>query len=461
MVKALFTAEELACAADGKWLNGIPQGSYSINTDSRTVQAGECFIPIAGERFDGHDFLTALPEGVIALKGSNYPVPENIPVLEVADTVQAYQAIARYHRLRMKNLTVAAVTGSVGKTSVKEMLRAIFTEAAGENAVLYTLGNTNNQIGVPQNLLRLNENIRYAVIEMGTNHHGEIASLSQCALPDGAIINTIAPCHLENLGNLEGVALEKSAVYSGMQPGSAIAVYPAECAGKSVIEQAAGPFKKVTFGNSDSAGVSAEYLEGTLLGSTVKLFFHATRESATFSWNLTGRHQAENAAAAAALAFNMNIPVEVIAKGLSNTTLPGKRMNSVTVNGTVWINDAYNANPQSMKSSLAGIAENCNKTAPLLLVLGDMLELGNDEINYHREVLEFVFETFQTHNYMLFLLGKRFSDAISNMIVNSDRVQTFIDLASLVKSIEKVRTASMTIFLKSSNSIGLSKVEPC
>ena len=245
MTEALFTAGELANAVNGKWLNGEPDGLWSINTDSRTVQAGECFIPIVGERFNGHDFLASLPDGVVALKAAEYPTPENLPVLEVADTTIAYQHIARYHRLRMKNLTVAAVTGSVGKTSVKEMLRAVFTEAAGENAVLYTLGNTNNQIGVPQNLLRLTEDIRYAVIEMGTNHHGEIAPLSQTALPDGAIINTIAACHLENLGSLEGVAQEKSMVYSGMRSAEGIAVYPAECAGKSIIEKAADKFRKV------------------------------------------------------------------------------------------------------------------------------------------------------------------------------------------------------------------------
>ena len=461
MTKALFTAAELANAANGRWIGPVPEGVWSINTDSRTVQAGECFIPIVGERFNGHDFLASLPDGVIALKGANYSSPDNLPVLEVADTTAAYQNIARYHRLRMKNLTVAAVTGSVGKTSVKEMLRAIFTEAAGEDAVLYTLGNTNNQIGVPQNLLRLNENIRYAVIEMGTNHHGEIAPLSNCALPDGAIINTIAACHLENLGDLDGVAREKSHVYCGMQGAGSIAVYPLECAGKSIIEKAAGNFRNITFGHGDNACVSAEYVEGSLNGSTVKLFFNTTQESVTFSWGLTGRHQAENAAAAAALAFNMNIPIDVIARGLSNTTLPGKRMNSVTLNGTTWINDAYNANPQSMKSSLSGIAENSSKSSPLLLVLGDMLELGSDEISYHKEVLEFVAGTFKNHNYTLFLLGKRFAEAAGSMECPLCNMQSFDDLSKLVNSIEQLRTPGMTIFLKSSNSIGLSKVEPC
>ena len=316
MSKALFTADELAVAVNGKWLNSTPDGLWSINTDSRTVQAGECFIPIVGERFNGHDFLAALPDGVIALKGTNYPAPDDLPVLEVADTTAAYQDIARYHRLRMKNLTVAAVTGSVGKTSVKEMLRAIFTEAVGEDAVLYTLGNTNNQIGVPQNLLRLSDNIRYAVIEMGTNHHGEIAPLSKTALPDGAIINTIAACHLENLGTLEGVAQEKSAIYSGMQSNSCIAVYPTSCAGKNIIEKAAEKFQNITFGNTPDADVYAEYIEGSLAGSTVKLFFRKPDKVVTFSWGLTGRHQADNAAAAAALASGMNIAPEVIARGL-------------------------------------------------------------------------------------------------------------------------------------------------
>ena len=181
---AEFTAAELAEATGGCWRNNlIPAGNWKLNTDSRSIQAGECFIPIVGERFNGHDFLAELPAGVIALAEPQYLAPGDLPVLEVSDTLNAYQALARFHRLRMKNLQIAAVTGSVGKTSVKEMLRAIFTAAAGAEHVLYTIGNTNNQIGVPQNLLRLTPDIKYAVIEMGTNHHGEISPLSLTALP--------------------------------------------------------------------------------------------------------------------------------------------------------------------------------------------------------------------------------------------------------------------------------------
>lgn len=461
MEQALFSADELSIAANGSWCkNAKPAGQWAINTDSRTIQPGECFIPIVGERFDGHDFLAQLPEGVIALAEQGRQLPENLPVLLVKNTTEAYQNIARCHRLRMKNLKVAAVTGSVGKTSVKEMLRAIFTEAAGADAVIYTLGNTNNQIGVPQNLLRLTEKTRYAVIEMGTNHHGEIEPLSRTALPDGAIINTIAPCHLENLGSLEGVALEKSAVYSGMTALEGIAVYPAECAGNAIIRQAAQPFRQATFGDDETSDVSAEYLAGSLTGSEVKLYFRKLNRSVTFQWQLTGKHQAANAAAAAALAYNMGIDPEVIAGGLRNTVLPGKRMAAVELNGTVWINDAYNANPQSMQSTLASIAENLSAESKLLLVLGDMLELGDEEITYHRQTLEFVMQRFEKHDFKLFLLGKRFAAALQEL-GDFDKVQCFDSLQDIQQAIKNYRTCGMTIFLKSSNGTGLSKVEPC
>ena len=458
MSKALFTADELAVAVNGKWLNSTPDGLWSINTDSRTVQAGECFIPIVGERFNGHDFLAALPDGVIALKGTNYPAPDDLPVLEVADTTAAYQDIARYHRLRMKNLTVAAVTGSVGKTSVKEMLRAIFTEAVGEDAVLYTLGNTNNQIGVPQNLLRLTPQTRYAVIEMGTNHHGEIAPLSAAALPDAALINTIAACHLENLGDLNGVAKEKSAIFSGMTAQDALAVYPADCAGYDIIENAAQNFRKLRFGADGD--VTARYLNGSLNGSEVEISFNLLNKKVSFSWELTGEHQAANAAAAAALASGLGITPEVIARGLSRTQLPGKRMKSEVVNGTTWINDAYNANPQSMQSSLQCIAENSADT-PLLLVLGDMLELGAEEIAYHAAVLDKAEQLFAKHNYTLFLLGERFKQALQLRTDIPGNWRTFDSLDAVRSAIIAHRQAGMTIYLKSSNGIGLGKIEPC
>lgn len=458
MDAALFTARELAAACNGSWQNGTPEGTFKLNTDSRTIQSGECFIPIVGERFDGHNFLTSLPAGCIALAEKGRAVPDDIPILLVENTSLAYQQIASFHRQKMHNLTVVGVTGSVGKTSVKEMLRAIFTEAAGADAVVYTLGNTNNQIGVPQNLLRLTPQTRYAVIEMGTNHHGEIAPLSAAALPDAALINTIAACHLENLGDLNGVAKEKSAIFSGMTAQDALAVYPADCAGYDIIENAAQNFRKLRFGADGD--VTARYLNGSLNGSEVELSFNLLNKKVSFSWELTGEHQAANAAAAAALASGLGIAPEVIARGLSRTQLPGKRMKSEVVNGTTWINDAYNANPQSMQSSLQCIAENSAGT-PLLLVLGDMLELGAEEIAYHAAVLDKAEQLFAKHNYTLFLLGERFKQALQLRTDIPGNWRTFDSLDAVRSAIIEHRQAGMTIYLKSSNGIGLGKIEPC
>lgn len=459
MCSALFSAAELADATGGVWqCSAEPDGLWSINTDSRTVRPGECFIPIAGERFDGHEFLDQLPEGVIALAEKGRKAPENLPVLEVKNTTKAYQAIARFHRQRFTNLTVTAVTGSVGKTSVKEMLRAIFTEAAGADAVLYTIGNTNNQIGVPQNLLRLTGSIKYAIIEMGTNHHGEIAPLSHTALPDAALINTIAACHLENLGDLNGVAKEKSAIFQAMKNPGGLAVYPSECAGLEIIRTAAQPFRQMMFGSGGA--VKSNYIQGSLTGSEVELVFDNGNVKKRFTWQLTGEHQALNAAAAATLAYGLGIDPEIIAHGLSNTSLPGKRMNTVEFNNAVWINDAYNANPRSMQSSLECIAGNSG-SKPLLLVLGDMLELGDEEIKYHRQVLEFVQKRFAGHNYTLFTLGKRFAAALKELDSVPEKWQNFDTLDSVQSAISRHRRDGMIIFLKSSNSTGLSKVEMC
>ena len=215
-----FSAEELARGAGGRWTDGRGTAVSGVFTDTRQDGSGRLFIALSGENFDAHDFLpAAVSAGAAALcvaesKLGRLPEPCPVPVLAVADPLRSYQGIARLHRRRFPELTVAAVTGSVGKTSVKEMLCAIFTAAAGAERVLYTVGNTNNQVGVPQNLLRLQPQHRFAVIEMGTNHHGEIEPLSCCALPQVALVNSIAPCHLEFLGSLEGIAREKSRIFS-------------------------------------------------------------------------------------------------------------------------------------------------------------------------------------------------------------------------------------------------------
>ena len=387
---AAFTPAELLTATGGRFL-GTPVAVTGVFTDTREDGRGQLFVALRGERFDAHDFLDrAVAAGaamlLIAADQAARIRPEwHCPALLVPDPLTAYQALAACHRWRFPELRVIGVTGSVGKTSVKEMLRAVCTEAAGPEAVLATEGNTNNQVGVPKNLLRLEPRHRYAVIEMGTNHFGEIAPLSACAAPDVALVNAIAPCHLEFLESLTGVAREKGAIYRGLRPGGT-AVIPLDAPESGLLQQAAAGRARLTFGRA--AGADFRYCDyhGDLEQSTFTLLFPGGHRE-TVRWGLTGEHQAANAAGAAAAATALGLPPPVIAAGLAHTTLPGMRMQRSVRYGATYLNDAYNASPESVKAVLRQLADSGCPADRLVLVLGDMLELGAREEQLHREVL--------------------------------------------------------------------------
>lgn len=391
MNNARFSASEFSSITNGIWLNGsLPRSPLAISTDTRCDNRGRIFFALSGERFDAHDFLPqAGASGCEALcikadRQSNVTLPD-LPVLLVDDPLSAMQMCAAYHRKRFPELTVFAVTGSVGKTSVKEMLRAICSKAAGPDAVLYTLGNTNNQIGVAQNLLRLNEHHRFAILEAGTSSPGEIAPLARMICPNGAIVNSIAPCHLENLIDLNGVAREKGDIFSTL-PADAPAVFPENCAGKELLLQAAGGKKTITFGMDKKGDVSAKFIEGNLEGSSFELTFPGNK-TFRISWKLTGEHNALNAAGAAALACAAKIPPELICDALPETQLPGMRMKKTVLNEVTFYNDAYNANPASMAVSMELLSRS-GVPGRLILVLGGMRELGNSSLYEHRQLLE-------------------------------------------------------------------------
>lgn len=388
MSDAIFSANELAECTNGSWLNNkYPSAGLSISTDTRIDNRGKIFFALAGERFDAHDFLVqAVKSGCEALciNREKLPLaPADIPVLAVENTLLAMQSCARYHRRRFTGLTLFGVTGSVGKTSVKEMLMAICS-AVSDGCALCTVGNTNNQIGVAQNLLRLTEKHRFAVIEAGTSSPGEIEPLGKMMMPSGAIINSIAPCHLEKLIDLNGVAQEKSTVFYALD-GSAAAVFPEETAGKEILIQAAGNNRILTFGMDGKGDVSAVFKGGDLAGSSFELTF-PDGSKYEVCWQLTGRHNALNAAGAAALAYSAGIPPAQIASALPGTVLPGMRMKKTVLNGITFYNDAYNANPSSMNASLDLLAST-PLPGKLILVLGGMRELGESSTAAHRELL--------------------------------------------------------------------------
>lgn len=386
---AEFSAVELENCTGGRWYNRpAPESRFQLTTDTRLDNRGKIFFALTGERFDAHNFLAqAVASGCsgVCISRCDAPgIPENFPFLLVDNTLDAFQQCAEFHRKRFSALTVFGVTGSVGKTSVKEMLRAICIAASDEKSTLCTEGNTNNQIGVVQNLLRLNHHHRYAVLEAGTSSPGEIAPLAKMIRPHGAIVNSIAPCHLENLHSLAGVATEKSALLQSLPPDGA-AVYPAECAGFDILQKSASGRKNVTFGMDHCGDVRAVWKSGSLDGACFTLEFPDGRVF-EINWHLTGKHNALNAAAAAALANACGIPAEVIAAALPQTRLPGMRMKRTEIDGVLYFNDAYNANPASMSASIKMLAA-AGISGRLILVLGGMRELGGISEKSHRDLL--------------------------------------------------------------------------
>lgn len=413
---AVFSAAEFASGTSGSWrgdLSAFPEAA-GISTDTRSDGKNKVFFALSGENFDAHNFLNAAAASgccALCIRRSFAGEVPPLPVLEVDDVLKAYQQMSAMHRRRFPELTLAGITGSVGKTSTKEMIRAIFTRYAGDpEAVLYTIGNTNNHIGVPQNLLRLTSKHRFAVIEMGTSSPGEILPLSMISAPTAAAVNTVAACHLEKLLSLDGVAQEKSAVFAGV-PENGIVAIGRGVHGEAILRQAAGARRILTFGNDpESCDVAAHFEQGTLdSGAFTMTFFN--KRSYRIEWHLAGEYQALNAACAAAVALACNIPEADIAAGLVDTELPGMRMKRTTVAGVNYINDAYNANPASMRA-LIMLLKSGAKPEELILCLGGMRELGGNCRAEHETLLELVHR--ELPGVRIITVGKEFAGIPGN-----------------------------------------------
>ena len=460
----LFTAEEAASVTGGIFVNPPERNLElsSVSTDTRKIEKGALFLALTGEKFDAHDYLAqAVEQGASMLciaEEKRHLLPPGVPALLVKSTVQAYQALAHRHRMRFPALHVIALTGSCGKTSTKETLRAIFQHAFGEEHVLYTEGNTNNQIGLPQNLLRLREHHKFAILEMGTNHPGEIEPLARCAEPEAAMIVSIGNCHLEFLGSLEGVAREKSHIFCTV-PRNGFAVIPENSPANEVLRNAVSGIDSVrTFGSDEDAKADfqSEYLGGNLYGSSFRLVKRTTGESATIQWSVPGKHQACNAAGAAAMADAFGIPLKTIAEGISKTALPGMRMRVTEHRGSTWINDAYNANPDSMRASLAWLSEFANPEK-LLLVLGDMGEIGGGALKAHAELLIHARTLFPETR--ICAVGENMTEAFRSLSPQPDKTAFFSTPSDAADFLRKNVRQGDLVFLKASRSVHLEIAE--
>ena len=356
-----------------------------VTTDSRDLRPGDLFVGIRGERFDGQTFadqaLSAGAAGVMVEAGAKILTPK-ARVLEVDDTRLAFGRLAASWRTRF-TLPLIAITGSNGKTTVKEMLASILRQVAGESGVLATAGNLNNDIGMPMTLLRLNAAHRYAVIEMGMNHLGEISYLSSLARPTVALINNAGSAHIGELGSVDAIARAKAEIFEGLDT-AGTAILNSDDTFADFWRTRVRGRRVVNFGLDNKATVAARY-ELAVFASLVT--FRTPQEEFVATLGLPGLHNVRNALAAVACAYALEIPSAAIVAGLAGYAgAKGRLQPKRHASGALVIDDTYNANPESMQAALAVLAAYPGRT---FFVMGDMGELGANAQAMHASIGEF------------------------------------------------------------------------
>ncbi|MCK5717326.1 MAG: UDP-N-acetylmuramoyl-tripeptide--D-alanyl-D-alanine ligase [Thiomargarita sp.] len=347
------------------------------STDTRNLQAGALYIALRGKNFDGHNFVTAAKtQGASALLVDT-SVNCELPTIQVANTRKALGQLAQFWRQRF-DIPLVAITGSNGKTTTKELLRAILSYQ--DNEVLATQGNFNNDIGVPLTLFNLHAKHRYAVIEMGANHAGEIAGLTQIAQPSCAVITQCAPAHLEGFGSIKGVALAKGEIFSNLKP-NGISVINNDDNYATLWHELAGAHQINTFGITHEADVKA--INITLHQDSSDFTLKTKIGDIAIHLPLPGQHNIMNALAASTCALACNCTLHAIQHSLQRIdAVKGRLQRQAGIQNMTLIDDTYNANPASLTAALTVLN---NTTPPYWLVLGDMNELGTESIRFHRE----------------------------------------------------------------------------
>ena len=442
----MWASDFLATSA-GALLSGPAQQFTSISTDTRTLQPGALYVALRGENFDGHRFVEqAIKAGATGILVSQaMTVDSEITTLQVADTLIALQHMAHASRLQFDG-PVIAVTGSNGKTTTKEMIAAVLRAHYGADAVLATTGNLNNHIGVPLTLMARQASHKVAVIEMGMNHFGEIALLTQLAEPTMAVITNAAPAHLEGVGSLAGVAEAKGEVFAGLRAGG-VAVVNADDYFLPYWQVLNRERVVTTFGVATTANVGGK--SGAAPG---QMWVNSISSSGKLEIQLPvcGDHNVCNALAAVAVARGLGIPEATIKQGLEATVnVSGRLTSRPFINGSTLIDDSYNANPASMKAAARVLVTHA---APRYLVLGDMGELGSTSEQLH-ELLATDLSELPLDG--VFTLGPKMKRVAHIFGV---KAKSFDDIDPLAESLYPRLTAGATLLVKGSRSMALERV---
>ena len=445
-----------------------------VGTDSRTAAAGSLFVALKGEKFDAHKFLIDVARrGVAAVVVDAATDPAllagvGVPMLTVPDTRAALGQIAAGWR-RSFSLPVIGVTGSNGKTTVKEMIAAILAEGVGAEHSMATRGNFNNDIGVPLTLMRLTAGMRAAVVELGMNHPGEIAVLTAMAQPTVGLVNNAQREHQEFMASVGAVAEENGAVIAGL-PADGVAVFPADEPYAELwrgMAQAGGKRRCLSFGLTPQANVRCSWVPnafGSDLVVTADITSLGTIDMAapgshavspgvhTFAVRLAaaGEHNVRNALAAIACTLAIGIPVDAIARGLENfSPVSGRLQRKQAATGALVIDDTYNANPDSVRAAIDVLAQ-C--PAPRVLVLGDMGEVGDEGAAFHAEVGAHARARGITQ---VFTLGAL---AASTATAFGHGARHFDDIAPLLAAVDALAAPEASLLIKGSRFMKMERV---
>jgi UDP-N-acetylmuramoyl-tripeptide--D-alanyl-D-alanine ligase len=382
----MFSLREAAALIPGATVIGDDSVTFErVSTDSRSAGPGDLFVAIKGERFDAHDFLADVAaRNVTAALVSRAPQDWNVPALRVRDTRVGLGALARGWR-RKFGMPLVAVTGSNGKTTVKEMIASIFAAAVGADARLATAGNFNNDIGLPLTLFRLNAAHRLAVVELGMNHPGETSLLAKIAEPTVAVVNNAQREHQEFMATVEAVALEHASVIHALSP-DGVAVFPADDAFASIWRVAATGNRIVDFALNTDERTTAAAVTGRFDGKLLSV--DTPQGHVEITLQVLGNHNAHNALAATSAALAAGVSLDAIKRGLESFgavkgRLQVKHAALGTLAGATVIDDTYNANPDSMRAAIDVLASHAS---PRVLVMGDMGEVGDNGPEFHREI---------------------------------------------------------------------------
>ena len=454
-----ITAEDMLGPTKATLVSGRPDTVFSgLSTDSRSMKRGDLFWALKGERFDGHEFIQkAIDQGAAgAVIQRDYPgriVDPNDPaIMAVDDSLEALGDLAGWWR-RQYNVRVAAITGSAGKTTTKDMTAGILKI---RNNTLVTQGNLNNLIGLPLTLFKLDGAHQKAVLEMGMNRFGEIARLTGIAEPDVGAITNVGMAHIEGLGSIEGVARAKVELVEKISSKAKMVINGDDI----LLMKTAAPFKKdtITFGlGIDNDVYATEVINNDHRGSYFHLHYHG--ESTYITLNVPGLQNIYNALAAAAICFCLGEHPKDIAQGLHSFTGVKGRFSFIHLEGGITlVDDTYNANPSSLKAALTSVAAMVNNRDSIIVGLGEMMELGNVAVMAHLEAGRMVA---QLGARRFVAMGEHASQMVKGAVesgMGRDSAVAVETHDQMVRIIRDEMREGDVIFLKGSRKMDLGKV---